>query len=88
MNYVPTVRRICGVKREHPRLEHTKLMKNLLRQSNFFDLVTLLLIRGIQMGEMAKLGWLMGFANHAIWAISMYFLYLLFLSISKVLTSF
>jgi hypothetical protein len=62
-------------------------MKNL---SNHVDLpcelLTLLLIRGIQMGEMSKLGWLIGLVKHAIWADSFYFLYLL-LSVSKILAS-
>jgi hypothetical protein len=42
-----------------------------------------LLIRGIQMGEMFKLGWLIGLVKHAICADSVHFLYLLLLSISK-----
>jgi hypothetical protein len=42
---------------------------------------------GIQMGEKSKLGWLIGLTEHAIWAASLYFLYLLWLSISKILAS-
>jgi hypothetical protein len=37
------------------------------------------------MGEMSKLGLLVGWVKHAIWADSLYFLYLLLLSISKIL---
>jgi hypothetical protein len=48
-------------------------------------LVTSSLVRGIQMGEISKLGWLMGFVEHAIWADSLYFLNLLLLSTSKTL---
>jgi hypothetical protein len=51
------------------------------------DLLTSLLMRGIQMGEMSKLGWLIGLVKHAICADSLYFLYLLLLSISKILAS-
>jgi hypothetical protein len=38
---------------------------------------TSLLLRGIQMGEMPKLGWLIGLVKHAIWADSFHFLYLM-----------
>jgi hypothetical protein len=46
-----------------------------------------MLMRGIQMGEMSKLGWPIGLLKHAIWADSMYILYLLLLSISKIQSS-
>jgi membrane protein CcdC involved in cytochrome C biogenesis len=62
-------------------------MKNLSRHTDLRELVTSLLIRGVQMGEMSKLGWLIGFVMHAIWADSFYFLYLRLLSISKILAS-
>jgi hypothetical protein len=63
-------------------------MKNLSRHTDLlYELETSLLIRGIQVGEMSKLGWLIGFIKHAIWADSLYFLYLLLLSISKILAS-
>jgi hypothetical protein len=39
------------------------------------------------MGEMSKLGWLTGWVKHAMWAESLYFLYLLLLSISITLAS-
>jgi hypothetical protein len=52
-----------------------------------FELETSLLMRGIQIGEMSKLGWLIGLVKHAIWVNSLYFLYLL-LSISNTLASF
>jgi hypothetical protein len=42
-----------------------------------FELATSFLIRGIQMREMSKLGWLIGFVEHAIWTDSLYFLHLL-----------
>jgi hypothetical protein len=49
------------------------------------ELMTSLLITGIQMGKMSKLGWLIGLIKHAVCADSMYFLYLLLISISKIL---
>jgi hypothetical protein len=52
-----------------------------------FDLLTSSLIKGIHMGEISKLGWLMGLIEHAMWAGSLYFLYLMLLSISKTLAS-
>jgi hypothetical protein len=51
------------------------------------ELLTSLLITGIQMGEVSKLGWQIGLFKHAIWADSLYFLYLLLISISKILSS-
>jgi hypothetical protein len=51
------------------------------------ELVTSLLIRRIQMGRMSKLGWLIGLVLYATWADSLYFLYTLLLSISKILAS-
>jgi hypothetical protein len=52
-----------------------------------FDLLTSSLIIGVHMGEISKLGWLMGLIEHAMWADSFYFLYLLLLSVSKTLAS-
>jgi hypothetical protein len=49
------------------------------------ELETLLPIRGIHIGEMFKLGCPIGLLKHAIWADSLYFLYLLWLSISNIL---
>jgi hypothetical protein len=64
-------------------------MKNLSCHTYLLcELVTSLLIRGIQMGEMSKLGWPIGLVKHAIWADFLYFLYLLLLSLSKILTIF
>jgi hypothetical protein len=40
-------------------------------------MVTALLIKGIQMGEVTKLRWLIGLVEHAIRADSLYFPYLL-----------
>jgi hypothetical protein len=51
-----------------------KLVKSLSHYTDFLcELVTSLLIRGIQMGEMSKLGWLIGFLKHTIWADSLHF---------------
>jgi hypothetical protein len=63
-------------------------MKHLLHNTNLLcEMVTSLLIRGIQMGEMSKLGWLIGLVKHAISADPLNFLYLLLLIISKILAS-
>jgi hypothetical protein len=42
------------------------------------ELVTSFMIWGIHMGDVSKLGWLIGLVEHAMWADSLYFLYLLF----------
>jgi hypothetical protein len=60
-------------------------MKNLSRYTNLFLLETSLLMRGLQMGEPSKLGWLIGLVKHAIWADSLYFLHMLLLEISSLL---
>jgi hypothetical protein len=44
-------------------------------------------MRGIQLGEISKLVWLMGLVKHAIGANYLYFLYLPLLSVSKILAS-
>jgi hypothetical protein len=62
-------------------------MKNLSRHTDLCEIETSLLIRGIQMGEMLKLSSLIGLLKHAIWVDSLYFIYLLLLSISKILAS-
>jgi hypothetical protein len=62
-------------------------MKNLSRHTDLCEFEISLLVRGNQIGEMSKLGWLIGLVKHAIWADSLYFLYLLLLSISKILAS-
>jgi hypothetical protein len=63
-------------------------MRNL---SHHTDLIceseTSLLMRGIQIGGMSSLGWLIGLVTRAIWADSLCFLYLFLLSISKILAS-
>jgi hypothetical protein len=56
--------------------------------SDLLDLVTSSLKCATQMGEISKLGWLIKFVKHATWADSLYFLYQLLLSISKILASF
>jgi hypothetical protein len=59
-------------------------MKN-LSHTDLCELVISLLIRGIERGEMSKLGWLIELVKHAIWADdSLYFLYQLFLSMPKI----
>jgi hypothetical protein len=64
-------------------------MKNLSHHTDRLrELATLLMIRGTQMVEMSKLGWLMGLVEHAMRTDSLYFLYLLLLSFSKILASF
>jgi hypothetical protein len=63
-------------------------MKNLSLNTDLLcELETSLLMRGIQIGEMSKLGWLIRLVEHDIWADSLYFQYLMFLSISKILVS-
>jgi hypothetical protein len=73
----PTASTICGVKRTRKTWKY-KPMKNILVswQSHLFELVASLLTRDIQMGEMSKLGCLIGLVNHTIWVDSSYFLYL------------
>jgi hypothetical protein len=61
-------------------------MKNLCH-AHLFELVMSLLLWGIQMGEMSKLGWLIRLVKNAIRADSLYFLYLPLLSISRILAS-
>jgi hypothetical protein len=44
-------------------------MKNLSHRTDLpCDFLSSLMIRGIQTGEMSKLGWLVGLVKHAIWA--------------------
>jgi hypothetical protein len=44
-------------------------MKNLSRHTDLLcELVASSLIRGIQMGQISKLGWLVGLVKHVIWA--------------------
>jgi hypothetical protein len=45
-------------------------------------------ITGVQMGEMSKLGWLIGWPSREMWADSLYFLHVLFGSICKTFASF
>jgi hypothetical protein len=59
-------------------------MKNLSHHTDLLcGFKTSLLIMGIQMEQMPKLGWLIGLVMHAIWTDSLCFLHLLLLSISK-----
>jgi hypothetical protein len=51
------------------------------------ELLTSLLIRGIHIVEISRLGWLIKLVKHATCAYSLYFLYLLLLSISEILAS-
>jgi hypothetical protein len=65
---VPITSTICGVKTEHSGLKH--YMKNLSHHTDLLcELETSLLIRGIQIGEMFELGWLIELVKHATWAI-------------------
>jgi hypothetical protein len=53
-------------------------MQNLSHyKDHLCELKSSLLIKGIEIGEMSKLGWPIGLVRHAIWADSLYFLYLL-----------
>jgi hypothetical protein len=53
-------------------------MKNLSLYTDILcELATPWLMRGIRIGEMSKLGWQIGLVKHAIWADSLFFLYLL-----------
>jgi hypothetical protein len=56
--------------------------------TRLYDLLFSSLIRGIQMGELSKLGWLIRFVKHATCAISFSFLDLLLYSTCKTPTSF
>jgi hypothetical protein len=50
-------------------------MKNLSDHTDFHgELLTSLLMKGIQMGEICKLGWLVELVKHAIWAETLCFL--------------
>jgi hypothetical protein len=60
-------------------------MKNLSRHTYFLE--TLLLMREIHIKELSELGWLIGLIKHAIWADSLYFLYLLLISVFTILAS-
>jgi hypothetical protein len=61
-----------------------KPMKNLSRYTDHLcESETSLGTMGILIGETTKLGWLIGLVKLAIWADSLYFIYLLLLSISK-----
>jgi hypothetical protein len=51
------------------------------------EMLTSLLIKWVQMGELSKLGRLVGLVKHVIWAYSLYFLYMLLLSVTKILAS-
>jgi hypothetical protein len=77
---VPIAIAICGM-----RTEHGILGLNLSCHSDLFESATSSLIRGIQMGQMSKLGWLIGLFTHAIWAESLYFLCLLLLYFCNIL---
>jgi hypothetical protein len=64
-------------------------MKNLSDQTDLSsELLISLPIRGTQMGEVPKLGWLITFTKYAMYTNSIHFLYLLLLTIYKILASF
>jgi hypothetical protein len=59
-------------------------MNNLSHCSNLLcKLLISLLIKGIQMGEMFKLGWMIGLVKHALWADSLHFLYYCYFQFPK-----
>jgi hypothetical protein len=61
-------------------------MKNLSDHTDLpYALLPSLPISGIRVGQISKLGWLMGLVKHVIMVDSSYFLYLLVFLISKVL---
>jgi hypothetical protein len=63
-------------------------MKNLSCHTDLLcQLETLLVMKGLQIGEMSQLGCLIGLVKHAIWADSLYFLYPLLLPVSIILAS-
>jgi hypothetical protein len=62
-HFEPTTSTICEVKTKHSGL---KPYSSLLYHTDLCELVTLLLTRGIQMGDMSKLGWLIRLVKHAI----------------------
>jgi hypothetical protein len=82
---MPTSSSICGVNTEPARVKRANLwgIYNVIVIS---DLGTSSMIKGTQMG--CKLGWLIVFVKHAIWVDFLYLLYLLLLSVSKILASF
>jgi hypothetical protein len=59
-------------------------MKNLSDHTDLCELLTSLLIKGVQMGGMSKQVWLICLVKHAIWANTLYFLHLLLLPIPKI----
>jgi hypothetical protein len=86
-NYVPTAGAICGVETDSKALNIWKPTKDLSPHTDLFELITSLLIRGIQMGEVTRVGWLIVLVKQDIWADSLYLMYQLLLSISKILAS-
>jgi hypothetical protein len=62
-------------------------MNNLSHHTDLCQFKTSLLIKGIEVGQMSKLGWLIGLVMHATWADSLYFLHLLLLSVPKILSA-
>jgi hypothetical protein len=66
---MPSASAICGVKPEHLRLKPYGNQRRMVHVIQIFsELENLLLMRGIQIEEMSKLGWLIGVVKHAIWA--------------------
>jgi hypothetical protein len=82
---VPTSGAICEVKTEYSGLKPYRRHMNLSDRADIScEMLTSLLIRQFQMGEMSELGRLVELVKHAIWADSLYFLYLLLLSVSQI----
>jgi hypothetical protein len=64
-----TTSTIYGVKTEHWDLNFIETCYIILMDTDLLcELVTLLLMLGVQMGEMPKLGWPIGLVKHAVWA--------------------
>jgi hypothetical protein len=50
-------------------------MANLRYHGHLFGLVTPSLIRGVQLGEISRVGWLIGIFKHTVWADDLYISY-------------
>jgi hypothetical protein len=64
-HFETTASAFCGVKTEQSVI---KSYRNLSHHTDLCELVTALLIRGNQMGEISNLDWLIGWVKHSTWA--------------------
>jgi hypothetical protein len=85
---VPTTAAICGVKPNHSGLKRTETYEKSVTSYRSLSIGNLVADKGIQMGEMSKLVWLIGFVKHAIWVYFLSFLYLRLLSVPEILASY